>query len=150
MAVDRLNYPQRKDWRTSRASSFGYRGLCQNCTHDNLDHFWWEGTGDNTGEMQAGCHGCVDKICTNRKVTNTVSALNLCERCDALMLGKAVATLQVQDSPRDYAKTIEICPACIGDFHDFMHSGPTRDNRPFREPYTPPEEAEKPAPKELL
>lgn len=79
-----------------------------------------------------------------------MSALNLCERCDALMLGKAVGTIRLEETPTADYKSYELCPACVGDFHDFMHSGPSRDARPFREPYKEPEAPAGGPVKELL
>lgn len=68
-----------------------------------------------------------------------MSAINLCERCDAFMLGKAVAVIRLDKTPSSYTETLEICPACVTDFMDFMHSAPTRDKNVFREPYKEPE-----------
>jgi hypothetical protein len=63
------------------------------------------------------------------------------------MLGKAVATIHVRNSPDAVEDRIELCPACAKDLQDFLHSGPTREQRAFKEPYKAPETD---APKELL
>lgn len=65
-----------------------------------------------------------------------MSAVNLCERCGALMLGKAVATLDIQTSSEARNEHIEICPGCVSSFMDWNHSATTpMQATPYRDPW---------------
>lgn len=66
-----------------------------------------------------------------------MSAVNLCERCDSLMLGKAVGSLDLQKSEEARNERIELCPACIGDLVAFLAEHPVRDRTTFREGWKP-------------
>lgn len=64
-----------------------------------------------------------------------MSAVNLCERCGNLMLGKAVATLTLQKTPTAEVERLEWCPGCVNDFVRFLETQPDRPNETYREPW---------------
>ena len=66
-----------------------------------------------------------------------MSAINLCERCDSLMLQKAVATVTLCPEPRAAYETRELCPGCYGDIMRFLETKPAeREKQTYREPWT--------------
>lgn len=67
-----------------------------------------------------------------------MSAVNLCERCGALMLGKAVASMDYMTGPRAGNEHIELCPGCVDSFMDWMHSATAPlQQTPYREEWQP-------------
>lgn len=69
-----------------------------------------------------------------------MSAINLCERCDALMIGSAVAHVEIKTGPREEYQRMEICPPCVGDLMAWQAEKPQRDKQVYRSPWKPSEQ----------
>lgn len=70
-----------------------------------------------------------------------MSAVNLCDRCGGLMLGKAAATMDYQTGPDAGYRHVELCPGCIGAFVEWMGSqSEPMSKTPYREPWKAPED----------
>lgn len=70
------------------------------------------------------------------KAPQNMSAINLCERCDSLMLQKAVAKISHYTTGENVWKEQELCPGCYGDFMRFLETKPDREKQTYREPWT--------------
>lgn len=141
-----MNNPQDWGFRRDNRSRFG-DGACQDCNHQLRDHFWWVQEGNHT-IMEKGCPACPDEHCkpviVQREKAPTMSAVNLCDRCNALMLGKAVAVLGASTLFGAVQAHKEICPECMKELMAFLKDAPNREGQVFREPYDP--EAKEPDP----
>ena len=115
--------------------------LCRGCGHPLVIH--WEFRGG------FGCPMCNEQQCPvsmrenlipdfakpPEERTTSMSAVNLCERCGSLMLGKAVATIVLQKDPSKATEKIEFCPGCLNDFLRLMETKPDREKETYREPW---------------
>lgn len=73
----------------------------------------------------------------------SMATLNMCERCGAMALSKAMGGVQSWDSPnQQLTDAQELCPGCVGEFHTFMKGEPVsvgdRPKTGYRQPWEEP------------
>lgn len=138
-----MTIPPREGWAAKASNRYGY-GKCPNCLHDEAAHFWWERPGQVATEMERGCRHCTHGVCRNVRMENSMSSVNLCERCGSLMLARALGSVEVVKRPGDPYERVEFCPACVADLVGFLAEHPTRNRgEAFTEPWEPaPEKSE--------
>lgn len=72
-----------------------------------------------------------------------MATLNMCERCGAMALSKAMGGIQSWDQPNgSMGEAQELCPGCVGEFHSFMKGEPVsvgdRPKTGYRHPWEAP------------
>lgn len=73
-----------------------------------------------------------------------MSAVNLCDRCNAFALGKAIGEVLVSPAPNSYyegtQKKMELCPECVGELMAFLDADVKREGtKAYKEPWQPKE-----------
>lgn len=79
----------------------------------------------------------------NRKGSNNMAGINICDRCGSMVTGNALGQVQIRTSSDDRESEIiakEVCPACVQDLVSLVEVEPVerRDVRAFREPWKRP------------
>lgn len=131
------------DTRQKRGAREGHQlqCLCDQCVQQFSKHYRY-----------CDCDFCHDHRYAMSRVewaerhgeVKTLSAINICERCETMALGKAMGIVTTRLSPDDSYRTVEICPGCVEELCLWLQAGEliTRDVKAYKNPYTPPAEGD--------
>lgn len=91
---------------------------------------------------------CICEACTTRRIAknvdhlneraNRMSAINLCDRCEAMCKGSALGTFMIGinvETPKIYK---ELCPGCIEELYEWLNKTCEPREKAYKEPFHPP------------
>lgn len=65
-----------------------------------------------------------------------MSAINMCDRCQTMMTGNALAGIRYNVNNTERPELLEICPGCVVDFLEWTKTMPTSDRpKAYKEPF---------------
>lgn len=71
-----------------------------------------------------------------------MATINMCERCGGMATSTAMGAVQCWDAPgKAWPDAVELCPGCVGEFHQFMNGETVsigdRPKQGYRKPWKP-------------